>query len=64
MIFFSFGIDLKYEIIMLNANIENERFSSSAVRKCHTTEVLLILNQFSTYRYGPYIQFINKKLLI
>jgi hypothetical protein len=45
-------------------NIENERFSSSVVRKCHTAEVLLILNQFSTYRYGPYTQFINNKILI
>jgi hypothetical protein len=49
---------------MPDANIENERISSSVVRKCHATEVLLILNQFSTYRYGPYTQFINKELLI
>jgi hypothetical protein len=47
-----------------DAIIENERFSSSVVQKCHTTELLLILNQFSTYRYGPYTQFINNKLLI
>jgi hypothetical protein len=49
---------------MPDGNIENDRFSSSVVRKCHTTEVLLILKQFSTYRYGPYTQFINNKLLI
>jgi hypothetical protein len=49
---------------MQDANFENERLSSSVVRKCDTTEVLLILNQFSTYRYGPYTQFINNKLLI
>jgi hypothetical protein len=49
---------------MPDANIENERFSFSVVRKCHMTEVLLILNQCSTYRYGPYTQFINNKLLI
>jgi hypothetical protein len=44
-------------------NIENERFTYLIVRKCHTTEVLLILKQFSTYRYGPYSHFINKKIL-
>jgi hypothetical protein len=49
---------------MPDSNIENELFSSSVVRKCHTTEVLLILNQFSTYRYGPDTQFINNKILI
>jgi hypothetical protein len=49
---------------MPDANIENEQFSSSVVRKCHTTEVLLIINQFSTYRYGPYSQFLNNNLLI
>jgi hypothetical protein len=47
---------------MPDAIIENERFNSSVVRKCHTTEVILILNQFSTYRYGPDSQFINNKL--
>jgi hypothetical protein len=52
------------EDAMADANIEIERFSSSVVRKCHTTEVLLILNQFSTYIYGPYSQFINNKLSI
>jgi hypothetical protein len=49
---------------MPDENIEKERFSSSVVRKCYTTEVLLILNQFSSYRYGPYTQFINNKLFI
>jgi hypothetical protein len=49
---------------MPDANIENERFSSSVVRKRHTTEVLLILNPFSTYSYGPYSQFINNNILI
>jgi hypothetical protein len=52
------------EDTMPDGNIDNERFSSSVVRKSHTTEVLLILNQFSTYRYGPFTQFINNKLLI
>jgi hypothetical protein len=49
---------------MLDGNIENERYSSLIVRDCHTTEVLLILNRFSTYRYGPCTQFINNNLLI
>jgi hypothetical protein len=49
---------------MPGGNIENERFSSSNIRKCHTTEVLLILNQFSTYSYGPHSQFINNKILV
>jgi hypothetical protein len=44
--------------------IENEQFSYSEVRKCHTTEMLLIVNQFSTYSYGPYSQIINNKILI
>jgi hypothetical protein len=49
---------------MPGGNIENERFGYLIVRKCHTTEVLLIINQFITYRYGPYSQFINNKILI
>jgi hypothetical protein len=64
MICFSFEIDLKYGSTMTDASIENEGFSSSVVRKCHTTEVLLILNQFSTYRFGPNTEFIDNKLLM
>jgi hypothetical protein len=52
------------ERTMPDGNNENERFSSSTVRKRHTIEVLLILNQFSTYTYGPYSQFVNNKILI
>jgi hypothetical protein len=62
--FFYFKSIWSMEGTMPDAHIESERLSSWVVWKCHKTKVLLILNRFSTYRYGPYSQFINNKLLI
>jgi hypothetical protein len=64
MICFYFKSNLSLEGTMPDANIEKDRFSSSVVRKCHTTEVFLIPNKFITSWYGSYTQFINNKPLI
>jgi hypothetical protein len=53
MICFSFEIDFKYGRYNARFNHENEQLRSSVVRKSHMTEVLLILNRFSTFTYVP-----------
>jgi hypothetical protein len=47
---------LSIERTMTDSSVENERFRLWIERKCHTRKLLIILNRFSSYWYGPYSQ--------